>query len=298
MIAAMTIRVMPGAMSVALAACLAGCGISPEPVDDPITLGDTPFGPVTTLRIADGRDAELTVLFDTGAGVTVVDETAVDESALQFLQTVNVASGGSGRVEETMYLADFVVAGRCEAAKQPLLVMNLRANGGPFVNGIDGIFGIKALAGAPVEIDFGGLRARRLDAPPDCDGHPFMRAPVRLPATTLRIDDHAITVVIDSGAGDFLTLPIDWAEKIELQSAPVEAGGVRGVAGETRVLEGSPVSAVSISGRSYDDVAISFAEDAAFGLIGMAALRDFVVTIDYENSQSWLRHRNAETTCE
>lgn len=255
------------------------------PAHDTISLGHSEYGPTIPASLSDDAQPALTLLFDTGAGITIFDQASVDADALEFVQAVNVASGGDNRVVASMYVTGLIVGSRLETARQPVLVMDLKSKGGPFVDGIDGILNPETI-GPLIGIDFAAGLVTRSPARPTGPGSSFLPE-ADLPAIRITVAGEVVHAVLDSGARDFLSLPADWLERIEFEVAPTLAGGARTVAGESQVLSGKIRGDVVIAGKRYEQPLVSFQPDQNLVLIGTEALRDFRVTIDYSAKQSW-----------
>jgi hypothetical protein len=225
------------------------------------------------------------LLFDTGAAVSVLDASAAQELELEFLQAVNVGGGTEDRTRAGMYAADFRFGGTLSES-QPVLVLDLRERGGPFVDGIDGILSPRTLPG-PLLVDLGqnGLAPTAL---PDAAGRPFGGRGSDLPVASVQIGQTAFEAVLDSGASDFLLLPLDWTERYDFIEAPAPEGSAQNVAGTSGVWRGRLRGEVSFGGRAYVNPEMHVVEGLETPLLGRIALSQLVIVLDYEGRQSWI----------
>lgn len=281
----------------ALAACSAiesGDTAGEAATEQTLTLETGPYGPTLSVSVAGSEPRNLAVLFDTGAGISVLDHRAVDESGLKTLDDVNVSSGGASAERARMYRADLRFENGAESKDAALLLLDLASRGGPFADGIAGILSPSALPFPLIEIDFSRGVVRRASRAPRSRGTAFTAPAFGLPQTRVRIAGEDIDAVIDSGARDFLSLPLTWSERLSFLVPPVPAGGARTVVDETEILAGTLDGSVSMGGRTFRNPRISFDPLQSLALIGRDALAYFVVTLDYDNGEAWMTPSESE----
>jgi len=107
-----------------------------------------------------------------------------------------------------------------------------------------------------------------------------------LPTLRLTVGDVMFDAHIDSGAPGRITLPVKALKKFSYIDEPVVVGQGRTVNSSFKVWKGTLDGAVKLGTIVIDDPDLSFMsllDETGNANIGSAFLRDFVVTLDYQN---------------
>lgn len=264
-------RTLLGAAAILAAAPLASAQV-------PII--ETRYGPAVTVTIGEEDAQEYTLLLDTGAGVTVLDAASADGLALTLLQEVNVGSNTGTRTRAGMYRAGVLAVGDDGAENVQLLVLDLAAQGGPFVDGIDGILSPNMFAPALVGIDFeaGTLRLYESDIRLDNLAQTYSES--GLPMTRIEIAGTEYDAQIDTGASSLLTAPTGLADTLPLLAPPRQTATIATVNDTADVLSATLDGDVNIAGKVFPNPDIDFVEGAESILLGMDALEGATIVLD------------------
>ena len=250
--------------------------------------------PAVSLHVTDDNDSglDLRLLMDTGAEITVFDQSLADELTLTFIRNVNVSGGTDAHSEAGIYLAKSISLGGAYAENTPVLMMDLVSRGGPFLHGIDGIFSAAAFAPSLTEFDLarGSVTILPPEDEPDTEFSVYTESDTSgLPQARVTIDGLEILAVIDTGAPDLIILPMAYAEELPLKTALTEGGRSRTVNDENVAFQAQLDGLLEISGHTWDSPAVTFLEDQSGPVIGMDALGGALVTLDPANGRAWLR---------
>jgi hypothetical protein len=218
------------------------------------------------------------LLVDTGANVTVIDETFVKELG------VDVQSNGTFQIDE-LRLGDVVVHG---------FQAHVFRGGLPALGGaapLRGILSAAAFAGNLVVLDYPQHRVTiKPGALPAADDqrvfeyHPDEELPV-IPVT---IAGHVYRIHMDSGAPSGVTLPTKYASELPLVAPPVEVGHARTQAGTFPVSLATLNGTIAIGAYLLELKDVKFSDlrpgaEPGIGNVGGEVLRGFIVTFDAKN---------------
>jgi len=218
------------------------------------------------------------VLLDTGANVTVIDETLMKELG------ANAQSNGAFEIDE-LRVGDLVVHGFQAHA----LRGGLPALGGAIP--LRGILSAAAFPGNLLLLDYPQHRVTiKPGALPAADDqrvfeyHPDEELPV-IPVT---IAGHVYRIHMDSGAPSGVTLPTKYASELPLIAPPIEVGHARTQAGTFPVSLATLNGTIAIGAYALDLRDVKFSDlrpgpEPGIGNVGGEVLRGFIVTFDAKN---------------
>tara|TARA_R110002096_G_scaffold261554_1_gene455191 strand:- start:261 stop:1106 length:846 start_codon:yes stop_codon:yes gene_type:complete len=269
-----------------LMACVFALGSSPACAQTAIEM--TRYGPTVTVQIGEAVPRNVQMLFDTGAAISVYDAEQAEGLELTLLQEVNVGSNTGSRTRAGIYRAGPLVVGTTRIADIQMLVLDLAAQGGPFVDGISGVLSPTVLGADLIEIDFAaGIVSLREDGDRPA-GSSFPYSDAGLPTAQIWIAGREYTAQIDTGASVFMTLPTTLATALPLQSEPETSGQVNTVNDSVAVSAARLDGDVEIAGVVFESPSLEFVDGAESILLGMAALEQFVITLAPASGEAWL----------
>jgi len=154
-----------------------------------------------------------------------------------------------------------------------------------------GVLSGEAFPGAVLTFDFPGRRLLiRRGGLPAADDKRIFEYPSSdpLPTVPVRINNVEFRVHLDTGAPATISLPLAAAKTLGLESALVEKGTVRLVSGEFPRFEAKFNGRLSVGEFPLSADALAFSDMRPGplppkGVIGMALLKDFIVSVDAEH---------------
>lgn len=241
-------------------------------------------------------------IFDTGAGVTVMDRSRAESLGLPLEGKLQGRGAGEGTVDVSLIpKATFTLPG-VELIDQTIMAMALGMVSPYEGRAVDGILGYDLISRFVVRIDYAAGRidllepksfsysgsGQRLSLVME-EGHPHVSAELLVGGK--RVRGHFL---IDTGARTALHLSRPFCEENQLADAvPTIAGGFSaGVGGETKQRIGR-VAELKLGDLVLKDVVTGFSEDQKgagasrdeSGIIGGDALRQFTVIFDYSRNE-------------
>ncbi len=228
------------------------------------------------------------MLLDTGANVTVIDETFVKEPSL------DAQSSGTFQIDE-LRLGDLVVHG----FQAHVLRGGLPALGGAAP--LRGILSAAAFPGNLVVLDYPQHRVTiKPGALPAADDQRVFEyhADEELPVIPVTIAGHVYRIHMDSGAPSGVTLPTKYASELPLLAPPVEVGHARTQAGTFPVSLATLNGTIAIGAYLLELKDVKFSDlrpgaEPGIGNVGGEVLRGFIVTFDAKNRRVKLERPGA-----
>src|SRR4051812_38392317 len=218
------------------------------------------------------------VLLDTGATVTVIDETLMKELGAE------AQSSGAFEIDE-LRVGDLVVHGFQARALR---------GGLPALGGAAPLYGILSAAAFPgnlVLLDYPQRRVTikpgALPAPDDQRVFEYY-ADEELPVIPVTIAGHLFRIHLDSGSPSGVTLPTKYASELPLIAPPVEVGHARTQAGTFPVSLATLNGTIAIGAYLLELKDVKFSDlrpgaEPGIGNVGGEVLRGFIVTFDAKN---------------
>ncbi len=239
-------------------------------------------------------------ILDTGAQGSVLGKALADELLLPTIGEVPLGSpGGKEPLKAALVGIETASVSGVSLSLKDAAVMDL-AGYLKDPEGPKGILSARLFRGLLLSFDFpqDQIRIKPGHLAP-ADGAEIFEYDTddQLPAVTLAVAGVEVEAHLDTGSPGGFTLPGSYAEKLPLESKPVEVGRARLVDREMVILGATLNGNVSIGRHLFERPEIRFAESFPVGNIGHGILRDFVVTLDFESRRIRLE-RTAETPAE
>ncbi len=236
-------------------------------------------------------------LLDTGAHGSVVDKALAEELGLPTVGEAPLGSpGGKAPMKVPLVGIETASVGGVSLSMKEAAVMDLAA----YLKdpeGPKGVLSARLFRGLLLSFDYPKDQIRIKPghlAPADGAEIFGYDSDDQLPAVTLTVAGVEVQAHLDTGSPGGFTLPGSYADKLPLESEPKEVGRARLVDREVTILGATLNGSVSMGRHVFEHPEIRFADSFPVGNIGHGVLRDFVVTLDYENQRIQLQ-RTQET---
>ena len=150
---------------------------------------------------------------------------------------------------------------------------------------VDGVIGYNLLTHSSFTLDYPGqklsLHRRGLPAPDAANGVLDYTAPDRLPLVQARLGDRELTVNLDTGAMEWMTVPPDVARGLRWSSPPAPGRRVfNEQTGATRVQEGRAAGKLILGPLEIETPLVYVNPDAEQPWLGSAAMQGAIWTFD------------------
>jgi predicted aspartyl protease len=281
-------RFAVAAAAFCIAVSASACAKTPEP-DQIIPLDVSGIRPTAMLTI--GTHAPVKVIFDSGAGTTVINRALASELGLPNDGETSVGSPGATR--PVMAMITSIEAARLGDAS----IRNGRAVAmelPPRLAEYGGVVSPHAFDGRLVRFEFAKSRVVITDKTtaslPAGEPVPYGGEAVQpLPAATIDVAGLRTVALLDSGAKGGLTLPIEFAKQIPLKGPLVPTEPFRLVGGDHAAFTATVNGIVHIGPLTLTDPAVMFVEGhPPFGNVGFQLLKGLTLVLDPEERRSWL----------
>ena len=225
-------------------------------------------------------------MLDTGADAVVLTRATIDSLELPRVvigddkNKIVVAGAGNTQVASTGGAA--VAELRCG----PLVLRNLdaleadtttfsRALGCP----VAGVLPVTAFRDVVLTIDYVARRVEVAEPPGETPrgSNTLPLGPASVPIVPMRIGSAEVSLLIDSGSDEYLTLPDNMARSRRGQA--VETGKARAIGGDVSTRHARLNARLDLAGHVLEDPVVEVVQDSA-GAIGTELLRHFRVVID------------------
>ena len=226
-------------------------------------------------------------VFDTGAGVTLLDPSLVKELELESTGTTKI---GDPSAPESIEARTFTVnsIGIGEATFEQVNVVEF---GGLLGKELKGIIGLPTTYDALIALDYPNqtLTISRGTLGPGKENVGFEFDQGSIIAVDIIIGDQKVKTHVDTGNMGTIAIPLKLAEKLPLKNPPQVIGRARTASGEFEI-QGAPLDGtIEFAGAEFVDPMIHFNERFDWGNIGSRLLKDYVLTIDQVNQRVNLR---------
>ena len=226
-------------------------------------------------------------LFDTGAGVTVLDPSLIKELDLKPNGTTKIGDPSAPEsIEAKTYTVESVRIGEASFEK-----VNAVEFGGLLGENVQGIIGLPTFYDALISLDYPNqtLTISRGTLGPGKENVGFEFDQGYIIAVDLIVGDQKINTHVDTGNMGTLAIPFKLAEKLPLKSPPRVIGRARTASGEFDIHGAQLKGTIQFSGARFVDPMIHFNKKFDWGNIGSRLLKDYVLTIDQVNQRINLR---------
>lgn len=281
------------ALGVLSLVALTSCA-GPSKPDQVIALDVSGLRPTATLRIGANRPAK--VIFDTGAGTTVIPQRVATELDLPNFGDVQIGSPGATNAQTGMMTSISAARlGDADIESGRAVAMTLPDQ----LSDYDGIVSPNAFSGRIVRFEFAQGRAIVMDerpasVPNDTPlpyggeiGHPLPYAPVDFAGVKLGCH-------LDSGSKYGLSMPLEYAKRVPLKGPLVGTEPMRMIGGEHAAFTATLDGKAHIGPLTLIDPEITFVEGMpSIGNVGFQVLKNLTLVLDPAKQQSWLLPANA-----
>lgn len=265
-------------------------GAGPGPVirlaDADVSIPLQSFGgrPVVAVTIADR--GPFPFILDTGAMITVVDETLASELGLPLVGEIAVGSpAGDAPIMAKMARIESLGVGDLVAEGVACVIMDLAS----VLEGPEaprGVLSTAIFSGYLAVLDFAQERlvVREGELPP-ANGSDIFDFAGSLPSVPISVAGVAMKVHLDTGAPYGFSLPGRYMKELPLASDPAVVGHGRTVDAEM-IMMGATLSGTVTLGRfTFENPELSFNDRVPIGTIGGDLLSRFTVTVDHANDR-------------
>ncbi len=251
-----------------------------------LAMGDWVGKPILSLTI-DGQ-GPFQFIVDTGAGVSVIDETLRDALQLEVIGEVEVGSPMGEPVTRDILELRKIRIGSIELERADTIALDLAALFGEGPETPRGVLSTRAITGHTVTFDF----PRRLflfssEPLPAPDGKETIAARQEdgLLAIPVTVGDEEFWVHLDTGSPALLSLPAVDAARLPLASAPVEVGRAQ-LVDATVTIRSAPLDGTLQIGRHrIESPEVQFLDGGSVGNVGIELLQRFALTVDHERGR-------------
>lgn len=252
-----------------------------EPVEVPMRMVNR--RPLVDVRINGG--GPYTFVIDTGgSGLARADSSLVEKLKLEVVGEARGAAGTGGQAV-SMPIVRYSTLEIGGATFRDVDAPSRDYNEGREPR-IDGILGIGLFSTCLVTLDFvrSVLRIERgtLPEPDGREVFPFTN-PRGIAELPIRVAGVEIVAHIDTGAMADITLPLSFADKLPLSSAPVVVGKAVTVSGPMEISEAALKGNVEIGRHQIAEPTLQFTPARRLANLGIGVISEFALTIDQQN---------------
>lgn len=253
-----------------------------------------PTGHLLVQPLINGRELGW-FIFDTGAGICVLDQSVADELALPALATI-AAKGTGGAKPSPMHRLKTIELGPVTLREPVVIAIDLAFLTVPLGRKIAGVVGYDFIARCVAEMSLAdGTIA--LHEPGKFELKSGKWDPItmlgRVPAIEAVFEGHRGWITLDTGSNVGMTFNHPAVEKFKLlDGRETTASQSGGVGGTTPMMRGK-LKSLEFAGRKFEDIDASFAAEPrgvfgtpyAAGVIGGPVLKKFRLVLDYSGGQ-------------
>lgn len=246
-------------------------------------------GPRPVVQLTVNGGPQQRAVFDTGATSTIVNIDSASALGLRnegpLLAPFDRAHAGSG-YQSTLRGA--VLGGR---ALPPLSVPVMTS---PLRDAV-AIFSPNTFAGELVTLDFATAELRiapkSARTMPPGESYGYSAPPFALPTMPVHIGDQTFAAHLDTGSPVGLLLPLAYSEQVPLDGPPEQIGVARTHAGEMPIYRARILGQITVGPLLLDNPEVRFTDVVSNVNVGMALLRQLVITLDPAEQRVWVRAR-------
>lgn len=232
-----------------------------------------------------------TVILDTGAGATVIFPEFADAAGLPRLQGLQASAPGQPSIPGFLSRLTNARLGDALVAAAPAAIVDLNLP----LDGISGVASPNMFSGSLVRLDFGRGEMRILprDGVHTPPGDPYRYYSTgfgrSIPAILVSYGDDEYEAILDTGNGRGLIFPLSSAGDFTLDGElmpdkPLRMAGDHAVPAFLANVKGT----VTVGPLTFEDPQLTFADGVEGVNVGMAYLREFIITLDPENEKLWI----------
>lgn len=241
-----------------------------------------------TAMLAYGANAPVKVIFDTGAGGTVLTTATARAWNLPEQGRAMVGSpAGGGRTEGIITSLDSARLGGAGFSNARVVAADLPL---PLAD-IAGVVSPNVFSGSLVRFEFAQSRARvvakNAENTPSAEAYPYDNGPRPLPSMPVDVAGQSFTVHLDTGNPRGLLLPLAAAQSLPLTGQLEPAPPLRSAGGEIGAFRGRLNGTLRVGPVTVQNPEITFA-DGAPANVGMEILRQTTIVLDPAERRTWV----------
>ena len=279
-------------VTLAIVIAMAGCS---KPVPRPAQIIPLDLsGPHPTTQLTINKHPPVTVIFDSGAGSSVLDKSLARTLGLPDRGSVDIGSPGAN-VRVTGFMTEIASArlGEADLEGARTVAMDLPDR----LKGVSGIVSPYAFAGRLVRFEFARSRAIVVDRtkanlPADASYPYGGERGHLLPAIEVDVVGIKVNALLDSGSRYGLQLPLEYAKRVPLRAALVPVEPVQMIGGTHAAFNARVAGTVHIGSLTLSDPEIQFVEGVPIANVGILVLKSATLVLDPEDERSWLLPAN------
>lgn len=243
-------------------------------------------GPRPTAQLTIGADPPVTVIFDSGAGGSVLSREIGARHRLPNQGAIHVSSPGAKRALPA-YFTTLPAArlGGIDITGARAVVADL----GVPLPGVSGVMSPNLFMGSLVRFELAKSRVvvTPRSQPPAGEAHPYAGAHP-LPSIKIDVAGVQLSAHLDTGSGRGFSLPLEIADKIPLKAPLMPAESVKMAGGERKAFVSRVDGKVRIGPITLVDPPVTFIERFEYANVGFSILKDWTLVLDPERQQSWI----------
>ena len=246
-------------------------------------------GPRLTAQLTIDEQPSVTVIFDTGAGGSVLTAELGKMHKLPNEGTVHIGSpGGQKRLQAYLTTLPKARLGEVDITGQRAVVGDL----GVPLPGISGVMSPNLFRGSLVRFELKKARAlvtaKSSATIPTAAPTPYHGDGHALPAIEIDIAGTKLNAHLDTGSGRGLSLPLEIAKQIKLKAPLLPAEPAKMVGGVRSAFLSRIDGTVRIGPLSLVDPEVTFIKGFVYVNVGFSILKDVTVVLDPAEQRSWL----------
>jgi len=246
-------------------------------------------GPRPTAQLTAGDQPPVTVIFDTGAGGTIINTALAKALGLESRGAVDVGSpGGAKPVKGFFANIPSARLGEVEMKDISVVVVDLPLP----LEGVMGVMSPNAFVGSLVRFELANARVvvvpKSAATIPAGASHPYSSGGHPLPAVAIDFAGVKLDAHIDTGSSRGFSMPIEAAKKLTLKSPLTPAAPIRRAGGEHNAFTAAVAGEVRIGPLTLTDPVVTFVEGVPIGNIGFSVIKDLLIVLDPAEKRSWL----------
>lgn len=245
-------------------------------------------GPRPTAKLTIDTAAPVSVIFDSGAGGSVVNNEVGARHRLPDEGSVHISSPGAAKPVPA-YLSRLPAArlGDADVSGARVVVGDL----GVPLPGISGVMSPNTFSGSLVRFEL--TKSRVVVVPkspssiPPTAASPYGGAHP-LPAMEIDVAGVKLQAHLDTGNGRGFSLPLEIADRFSLQTPLTPAKPVKMAGGERKAFLSRIKGKVRVGPIELIDPEVIFIERFEFANVGFSILKDWTFVLDPAEQRSWL----------
>ncbi|MFN0151823.1 MAG: pepsin/retropepsin-like aspartic protease family protein [bacterium] len=242
-----------------------------------------------TAQLTAGDQPPVSMIFDTGAGGTIINTAFAKSLALESRGAIDVGSpGGANPVKGFFATIPSARLGEAVLKDVTVIVVDLPLP----LEGVSGVMSPNAFVGSLVRFELANARVvvvpKSPETIPSVASHPYSSGGHPLPAIVIDFAGVELDAHIDTGSSRGLSMPIESAKRLKLKSPLTPTAPIRRAGGEHNAFTAEVAGDVRIGPLTLTDPLVTFIEGVPIGNIGFSVIKDLLIVLDPAEKRSWL----------